>query len=155
MSNLNEVAKDFTLKNTSKEDVSLSQFKGKPVVLAFYPGAFTGVCDTEMCSLRDSMDVFNDANTTVLGISVDSPWANSAFASKYDLNFTLLSDVHRSVITEYDVVFKGLGGIEDYLTANRAVFVLDSEGLIKYKWVAESPGIEPNYDEIMKAVNSL
>tara|TARA_B110000444_G_C18818076_1_gene586202 strand:+ start:997 stop:1464 length:468 start_codon:yes stop_codon:yes gene_type:complete len=155
MSNLNEVAKDFTLKNTSKEDVSLSQYKGKPVVLAFYPGAFTGVCDTEMCSFRDSMDVFNNANATVLGISVDSPWANSAFSSKYNLNFTLLSDVHRNVITEYDVAYKGLGGIENYITANRAVFVLDSECLIKYKWVAESPGVEPNYEEIMEIVNSL
>ena len=83
MSNLNEIAPDFNLKNTEKNDIALSSFKGKTVVLAFYPGAFTGVCDTEMCSLRDSMNSFNDLNATVLGISVDSPWANAEFAKKY------------------------------------------------------------------------
>ena len=95
MSTVNSTAPDFTLKNTKKEDVSLSDFKGKTVVLAFYPGAFTGVCDTEMCKLKEDMEVFNEMDTTVLGISVDSPWANAAFAEKYDLNFELLSDLDR------------------------------------------------------------
>ena len=90
MSTVNSVAPDFTLKNTKKEDVSLSSYKGKPVVLAFYPGAFTGVCDTEMCKLKEDMEVFNQMGANVLGISVDSPWANGAFAEKYDLNFELL-----------------------------------------------------------------
>ena len=92
MSEVNSVAPGFTLKNTKKEDVSLSNFKGNPVVLAFYPGAFTGVCDTEMCKLKEDMTEFNKMNATVLGISVDSPWANGAFADKYELNFELLSD---------------------------------------------------------------
>ena len=91
MSTVNSTTPDFTLKNTRKEDVSLSNFKGKTVILAFYPGAFTGVCDTEMCKLKEDMEVFNEMDTTVLGISVDSPWANAAFAEKYDLNFELLS----------------------------------------------------------------
>ena len=108
MSNLNEIAPDFNLKNTEKNDIALSSYKGKTVVLAFYPGAFTGVCDTEMCSLRDSMNSFNDLNATVLGISVDSPWANAEFAKKYEINFNLLSDYNRDVSKAYDMIFNGL-----------------------------------------------
>ena len=98
MPQLNDKAPLFELKNTNKEAVSLSDHIGKPIVLAFFPGAYTGVCDTEMCSLRDNMASFNDLNTTVFGISVDSPWANGAFSKEYDLNFDLLSDYNRDVV---------------------------------------------------------
>ena len=155
MSNLNEIAPDFNLKNTNKNDIALSDFKGKTVVLAFYPGAFTGVCDTEMCSLRDSMNSFNDLNATVLGISVDSPWANAEFAKKYEINFNLLSDYNRDVSKAYDMIFNGLGGLEGYECSNRGVLIIDGEGLIQYRWVAENPGIEPNYSEIIEKVKSL
>jgi|TARA_B000000557_G_scaffold132959_1_gene107788 peroxiredoxin len=155
MSNLNEIAPDFNLKNTEKNDIALSSFKGKTVVLAFYPGAFTGVCDTEMCSLRDSMNSFNDLNATVLGISVDSPWANAEFAKKYEINFNLLSDYNRDVSKAYDMIFNGLGGLEGYECSNRGVLIIDGEGLIQYRWVAENPGIEPNYSEIIEKVKSL
>jgi peroxiredoxin len=155
MSNLNETAPDFNLKNTEKNDIALSSFKGKTVVLAFYPGAFTGVCDTEMCSLRDSMNSFNDLNATVLGISVDSPWANAEFAKKYEINFNLLSDYNRNVSKAYDMIFNGLGGLEGYECSNRGVLIIDREGLIQYRWVAENPGIEPNYSEIIEKVKSL
>jgi peroxiredoxin len=155
MSNLNEIAPDFNLKNTEKNDIALSSFKGKTVVLAFYPGAFTGVCDTEMCSLRDSMNSFNDLNATVLGISVDSPWANAEFAKKYEINFNLLSDYNRDVSKAYDMIFNGLGGLKSYECSNRGVIIIDREGLIQYRWVAENPGIEPNYSEIIEKVKSL
>ena len=155
MSNLNEIAPDFNLKNTEKNDIALSSFKGKTVVLAFYPGAFTGVCDTEMCSLRDSMNSFNDLNATVLGISVDSPWANAEFAKKYEINFNLLSDYNRDVSRAYDMIFNGLGGLEGYECSNRGVLIIDGEGLIQYRWVAENPGVEPNYSEIIEKVKSL
>ena len=155
MSNLNEIAPDFNLKNTEKNDIALSSYKGKTVVLAFYPGAFTGVCDTEMCSLRDSMNSFNDLNTTVLGISVDSPWANAEFAKKYEINFNLLSDYNRDVSKAYDMIFNGLGGLEGYECSNRGVIIIDGEGLIQYRWVAENPGVEPNYSEIIEKVKSL
>ena len=155
MSNLNEIAPDFNLKNTEKNDIALSSFRGKTVVLAFYPGAFTGVCDTEMCSLRDSMNSFNDLNATVLGISVDSPWANAEFAKKYEINFNLLSDYNRDVSKAYDMIFNGLGGLEGYECSNRGVLIIDREGLIQYRWVAENPGIEPNYSEIIEKVKSL
>jgi len=155
MSNLNEIAPDFNLKNTEKNDIALSSYKGKTVVLAFYPGAFTGVCDTEMCSLRDSMNSFNDLNATVLGISVDSPWANAEFAKKYEINFNLLSDYNRDVSKAYDMIFNGLGGLEGYECSNRGVLIIDGEGLIQYRWVAENPGVEPNYSEIIEKVKSL
>ena len=155
MSNLNEIAPDFNLKNAEKNDIALSSYKGKTVVLAFYPGAFTGVCDTEMCSLRDSMDSFNDLNATVLGISVDSPWANAEFAKKYEINFNLLSDYNRDVSKAYDMIFNGLGGLKGYECSNRGVIIIDGQGLIKYRWVAENPGVEPNYSEIIEKVKSL
>ena len=155
MSNLNETAPDFNLKNTEKNDIALSSYKGKTVVLAFYPGAFTGVCDTEMCSLRDSMNSFNDLNATVLGISVDSPWSNAEFAKKYEINFNLLSDYNRDVSKAYDMIFNGLGGLEGYECSNRGVIIIDGQGLIQYRWVAENPGVEPNYSEIIEKVKSL
>ena len=155
MSNLNNQAPSFELKNTNKESVSLDSFKGKTVVLAFYPGAFTGVCDTEMCTFNDNLSKLNDSNAVVLGISVDSPWSNGAFKEKYGIEFELLSDYERSVVSDYDVTFTGLGGLDGYVSANRAVFVLNSEGIIKYKWVAENPGVEPNYDEVLAEVDEL
>ena len=155
MSNLNETAPDFNLKNTEKNDIALSSYKGKTVVLAFYPGAFTGVCDTEMCSLRDSINSFNDLNATVLGISVDSPWANAEFAKKNEINFNLLSDYNRDVSKAYDMIFNGLGGLEVYECSNRGIVIIDRQGLIQYRWVAENPGVEPNYSEIIEKVKSL
>ena len=155
MLNVNEPAPEFTLKNTEREDVSLSSFSDKTVVLAFYPGAFTGVCDTEMCTLQDNLKAFNEFNATVLGISVDSPWANGGFSKKYNLEFDLLSDLDREVTKKYDVLFQGLGGIEGYTCSNRAVFIVQ-KGVIKYSWEASpNPGVEPDYDEIKNTLQNL
>ena len=153
MLELNDKAPNFKLKNTEKNDVSLSDFPNQTVVLAFYPGAFTGVCDTEMCTFQENIQSFNELNTTVFGISVDSPWANSAFAAKYNLKFELLSDLDRKVINDYGVSFKGLGGIDNYECANRAVFIIKS-GNVSYKWVAPNPGVEPDYNEILNQIKS-
>ena len=155
MTSVGNAAPDFTLKNTSKDDVSLSDYAGKTVVLAFYPGAFTGVCDKEMCAFQDNMSKLNDANAVVLGISVDSPWANAEFARKYELEFTLLSDVDRNVVKMYDATFTGLGGIEGYVSANRVVIVIDREGVVQHRWVAENPGVEPDYDAVVSFASSL
>tara|TARA_B100000214_G_scaffold182664_2_gene131762 strand:+ start:249 stop:713 length:465 start_codon:yes stop_codon:yes gene_type:complete len=148
-------APNFTLKNTEKSDVSLSDYKGKTVILAFYPGAFTGVCDNEMCAFQDNFSKLGNSNTAVIGISVDSPWANAEFAKKYNLEFELLSDIDREVVNAYDAKFVGLGGIEGYVSANRVVIVIDSEGIIKHRWVAENPGVEPDYDAIIKLAESI
>ena len=148
-------APDFTLKNTAKEPISLSNYRGKTVILAFYPGAFTGVCDKEMCAFQDNMAKLNAAEVTVIGISVDSPWANAEFARKYNLEFELLSDLDREVATSYDATFVGLGGIEGYVSANRVVIVIDKAGVIQHRWVAENPGVEPDYDAIVAVAESL
>jgi peroxiredoxin len=107
-----------------------------------------------MCTFQEDLKSFNDLDATVLGISVDSPWANGSFANKYNLEFDLLSDFDRSVIKSYDVVFEGLGGIEGYTCANRAVFIV-KDRTIMYKWIAPSPGEEPNYEEVKSKLKEL
>ena len=155
MVQIGDAAPDFTLKNTEKSDVSLADYAGQTVILAFYPGAFTGVCDKEMCAFQDNLSKLNDANAVVLGISVDSPWANAEFARKYDLGFTLLSDIDRVVVNSYDATFVGLGGIEGYVCANRIVIVIDKNGVVQHRWVAENPGVEPDYDAVVAFAASL
>ncbi len=155
MVNIGETAPAFTLKNTEKSDVSLSDYAGTTVILAFYPGAFTGVCDKEMCAFQDNLGKLNTADATVLGISVDSPWANAEFARKYNLEFPLLSDLNREVVEAYDATFVGLGGIEGYVCANRVVVVIDKNGTVQHRWVAENPGVEPDYDAVVTLAESL
>ena len=155
MVKIGDTAPAFTLKTTDKSDVSLSDYYGKNVILAFYPGAFTGVCDKEMCTFQDNFSKLSQTGTVVIGISVDSPWANAEFARKYSIDFPLLSDIDRKVVQSYGASFVGLGGIEGYLSANRVVFIVDSEGVIQYRWEAENPGVEPNYDEILQFASSM
>jgi peroxiredoxin len=155
MVNIGDTAPAFTLKNTEKNDVSLADYSGQTVVLAFYPGAFTGVCDKEMCAFQDNLGKLNQSNAIVLGISVDSPWANAEFARKYNLEFTLLSDIDRDVVKAYDAAFVGLGGIDGYMSANRVVLVIDKKGTVQHRWVAENPGVEPDYDAVVAFAASL
>ena len=155
MVNIGDTAPAFTLKTTDKSDVSLTDYSGQTVILAFYPGAFTGVCDNEMCAFQDNMDKLNQANAVVLGISVDSPWANAEFARKYNLEFALLSDLDRDVVKAYDATFTGLGGIDGYVCANRVVIVIDKDGIVQHRWVAENPGVEPDYDAVVALAATL
>ena len=155
MVKIGETAPAFTLKTTDKSDVSLSDYAGQNVILAFYPGAFTGVCDKEMCAFQDNISKLNGAGTIVLGISVDSPWANNAFSQKYNLEFSLLSDVNREVVKSYDASFVGLGGIEGYVSANRVVIVIDGDGIVRYRWDAENPGVEPDYGAVVDFASTL
>ena len=155
MVKIGDTAPAFTLKNTGKSDVTLADYIGQTVVLAFYPGAFTGVCDKEMCAFQDNLAKLNDSNSTVLGISVDSPWANAEFARKYNLEFDLLSDIDREVVNSYDAAFVGLGGIDGYVCANRVVIVIDKAGVVQHRWVAENPGVEPDYDAVVAFAASL
>jgi peroxiredoxin len=148
-------APQFTLVNTDLKATSLSDFAGKNVVLAFYPAAFTGVCQKELCTFRDAVNDFASAKTAVVGVSVDSPFANKEFAAKNGLGFPLLSDITRDVIKQYDVVFNDLAGVKGFTVAKRAVFVIDRQGTIRYKWVAPEPKVEPNYAEVTAAVKKL
>ena len=155
MVNIGDKAPAFTLKTTDKSDVSLSDHSGQTVILAFYPGAFTGVCDQEMCAFQDNLGQLNDAEAVVIGISVDSPWVNAEFARKYKLEFTLLSDLDRDVVKAYDASFVGLGGIDGYISANRVVIVIDKAGTVQHRWVAENPGVQPDYKAIVAFAESL
>ena len=150
-----QAAPDFTLYDSDRQQRSLGEFKGKNVVLAFYPGAFTGVCTTEMCTLRDSSEQFNNLNAQVLGISVDPIFSQKVFSEQNNLNFPLLSDYSRQVVNQYDVALENMAGMEGYTAAKRAVFVLDKEGVVRYKWVGDTPGVEPEYDEIRQALDRL
>jgi len=148
-------AADFTLFDTEKKQRSLKEFAGKNLVLAFFPGAFTGVCTAEMCALRDAMSNFNSMNAQVVGISVDSPLSNKAFATQNSLQFPILSDYTRSVSEGYAGLYNDFSGLPGYTAAKRSVFVIDKTGTIRYSWISDAPGVEPKYDEINAALSAL
>ena len=153
MPSVGDMAPDFTLTAQDKSKVTLSDMRGERVILAFYPAAFTGVCTTEMCTFSEGMASLGDSGVKALGISVDAPFSNGAFAEKNGISFPLLSDVHREAVNAYGVALNDfvIGG---YIVAQRSVFVIEADGTIGYAWVAESPGIEPNYDEVMAHCSS-
>ena len=138
----------FSLPDTNRTIRTLDEFQGKKTVLAFFPAAFTSVCEKEMCSFRDSMAELNSLNANVIGISVDAPFANGAFAGKNGLEFPVLSDYRREATQAYGVALENFAGMEGYTAAQRSVFIIDGEGVIRYQWIAENPGIEPDYEAI-------
>ena len=148
-------APDFKLYDTDRKERSLSEFQGKNVVLAFYPGAFTGGCTTEVCTFRDIMDRLNSLNAQVLGISVDGAFAQKVFSDQNNLNFPLLSDFQRQTVNDYGVTLPNFAGMDGYVAAQRAVFVVDNSGVVRYKWIAPNPGVEPDYDEVQAELGKL
>ncbi len=150
-----QAAPNFTLFDTDRKPRELSEFKGKNVVLAFFPGAFTGVCTKEMCTLRDQLDEYNTMNAQVLGISVDPPFSQKVWMDQNNVTFPFLSDYNREVVNQYGVTLPGLAGLEGYVAAQRSVFVLDKDGIVRYKWIADTPANEPDYDEVRQAVAQL
>ena len=150
--NIGNKAPEFTLFDSDKKPRSLSEFRGKKTVLAFFPGAFTGVCTKELCTFRDAMSNFNNLNAQVVGISVDSPFANKAFAMQNNLQFPLLSDYTREVCKQYGGVHEDFAGLKGYTASKRAVFIVDANGSVKYAWVSENPGFEPDYDAISQTL---
>lgn len=145
MSLLGKPAPDFTLFNHKKEQVTLSASRGKKVVLAFYPAAFTGVCEKELCTLTGQFAGLSGASAQVYGISVDMPFSNAAFAGKTQVAFPLLSDVHREATRAYGVSWPNFAGIAGLEVSNRSVFVVDEKGTVIYEWIAPNPGVEPDY----------
>lgn len=154
MVNQGEKAPSFTLPDTDRKPHSLQEFlrPNGATLLAFFPGAFTGVCTREMCTLRDSMAELNKVNAQVVGISVNDPFSNKAFTEKNNLSFPILSDYSREVVKLYNVVQENFAGLTGYNTAKRSVFILDHNGVVVYKWVSDDPSKEPNYDDLKKAV---
>ena len=148
-------APEFTMYDIEKKPRTLKEFSGKKLVLVFYPGAFTGVCTKEVCAFRDSLAVLNSVNAQVVAASTDSPFANRVFAEQNKLNFPVVSDVSKEVSRQYAGLYDQFSGIPGYTAAKRAVFVIDSGGTVKYAWISENPGVEPNYDEVKSAVSSV
>ena len=150
-----QAAPDFALYDMERQQRTLSEFKGKSVVLAFFPGAFTGGCTTEMCTFRDQLDQYEALNSQVIGITVDPPFAQKAWADQNNVTFPFLSDFNRQVVNQYDVALPNLAGLEGYVAASRAIFVIDKVGIVQYKWVGPNPGGQPDYDEVRNAAAQL
>jgi peroxiredoxin len=150
-------APDFTLKTKTAEglsDVKLSDRLGKKnVVLLFFPAAFTGVCTSEMCSISGGLKDYADLQAEVIGISVDSPFAQEAWAQKEGINFTLASDYDKHVIKAYDVVLESLAGIG--MASQRAAFVIDKNGTIRYSEATPTPKDLPNFEAVKAALSGL
>ncbi|WP_459192425.1 redoxin domain-containing protein [Halosimplex sp. J119] len=144
-----------TLGTSDHEDFDLADHIGDgPVVLAFFPGAFTPPCTNEMVAFQDRLDEFEDAGATVLGVSADSPFSQGAFREEHGIEFDLVSDMDGDAIREYDLEMDIADlGLHDI--ANRAVFVIDDEGTVTYEWVADDPTNEPDYDALLDAVESV
>ena len=153
MVNVGDKAPDFTLKAHDKSDVTLSSYLGSRVILAFYPAAFTGVCTEQICTIADVLPLGHSTNCQMLGISVDSPFANSEFRKQNNIEYPLLSDVNREVISAYGVTFENFA-IDGYTVAQRSVFVVEEDGAIGYAWYAENPGIEPDYDALFAHIGA-
>ena len=136
---------DFQLHDQDRKLRSLREFQGTKLVLAFFPGAFTGVCTKEMCTFRDSLEKLPGQ---VVGVSVNDPFTNKAFADAHNLNFPILSDYMRDTVKKLNIFHNDFAGLKGYTAAKRSVFILDQSGAVRYKWVSEDPGKEPNYDEI-------
>ncbi len=150
-----EKAPDFTLIGMDMKPRSLGGFRGKNVVLAFFPGAFTSVCRKELCTLRDTIAKLEELDAQVLGISVNDPFTNKAFHEQNMLNFPLLSDYNREVLEKYGVAQRDFAGLRGYTAAKRSIFVLDRDVVVRYVWVSEDPGVEPDYDEIKGALEEI
>jgi len=148
-------APGFTLPDTELKPRKLRVFLDRKVVLAFYPGAFTSVCTKEMCTFRDSIVKLNDLKAQVVGISVNDPFSNKAFAERNMLNFPLLSDYDREVVELYGVAAKDFAGLKGYTAAKRSIFIVDKDGIVRYVWISEDPRIEPNYEEIERVLGKI
>jgi peroxiredoxin len=146
-------APDFTLTNQDRQPVTLSEQKGRPVVLAFFPAAFSGVCTKELCTFRDSLAQFNKANAQVYGISVDTFFTLKAFQDQQHLTFPLLSDFNKQAIRDYGVFNEDMIGLKGI--AKRAVFVLDKDGVVRHREVLDDARNEPNYQKVSEALDAL
>lgn len=150
-------APDFTLKSktaTGLVDVKLSDNLGKKnTVLLFFPLAFTSVCTKELCDITSGLGAYSDLNASVIGVSVDSPFAQEAWAQKEKISITLASDLNKTVTKAYDVVFPLLAGVGD--TSARAAFVIDKNGVVQYSEQTPTPKDLPNFEAVKATLAKL
>ncbi|MCX2485998.1 redoxin domain-containing protein [Pedobacter sp. MR2016-24] len=144
-------APDFKLYSSELKEVSLSDYRGKKLVLQFFPMAFTGVCTTQLCTMRDSFGFYEGMDAAVLGISVDSPFTLAKFKEDQFYQFPLLSDFNKEMSQAYDAFYEefafNLKGV-----SKRSAFVINEEGKIVYAEVLESAGDLPDFDAIKKII---
>ncbi|CAN5401471.1 peroxiredoxin [soil metagenome] len=147
-------APDFTLFNTDRQEVSLTDFQGKNVVVLFFPMAFTSTCTAELCEMRDNISTYANLNADIVGISVDSPFTLAKFKEEQQLPFNLLSDFNKEVSQAYDTYYEtfvlNLKGV-----SKRSAFVIDQNGLVQYAEVLESAGDVPNFTAVQETLASL
>ncbi len=151
---IGQSAPGFTLYDTDKKKVSLSDFKGKNVLLLFYPQAFTGVCTKELCAVRDDISRYSNVNAQVIGISVDSVFTLAKYKEEQQYNFPLLSDFNKDVSALYDTLYTDwildMKGV-----SKRSAFIVDKAGNIRYAEVLESAGDMPDFKEINEILDGL
>ncbi len=149
-----ELAPDFALFSSEKQIVKLADFRGSNVVLLFFPQAFTGVCTTELCEMRDNLSRYESLNAQILAISVDSIFTLGKFKEEQKYNFPLLSDFNKAVSTAYGAIYDtfvfDMKGV-----SKRAAFVIDTEGVVRYAEVLESAGNLPNFKAIVQTLEEL
>ena len=149
-----QTAPDFTLFSDEKKTVTLSEFRGTNVVLNFFPAAYTRGCTAQLCDARDNMKKYELLNAQVLGISIDTPFTLAKFKADNDYGFPLLSDFNKVVIAQYGVYLDnfilGMNGV-----SKRAIFVIDTEGVVRYAEVTPSAGDTPNFAAVREALESL
>ena len=151
---IGQTAPDFTLYDTEKSKVTLSEQKGKNVLLLFFPLAFTGVCTKELCAIRDDIARYNTATATVFGISVDSFATLKKFKEEQGYNFTLLSDFNKEVSTQYGCIYDAFIGWMKGVS-KRSAFIIDKDGVIQYAEVLESAGDLPDFEAINTKLEQL
>ena len=147
-------APDFTLPDQDRQNVTLSEeLKKGPVVLAFFPAAFSSVCHKELCTFRDSAADLSKVSAKVLGVSTDTFFAQKAWADQNKFNFPLLSDYNKDVIRKYGVVNPDMIGLKEI--AKRSVFVIDRSGVVRHREVLDDARNEPDYDRVKQALAGL
>jgi glutaredoxin-dependent peroxiredoxin len=154
MIQVGQSAPDFKLFDTEKNEVQLSALKGRPVLLLFFPLAFTGTCTKELCSVRDDIGTYNNVNASVFGISVDSTFSLGKFSAEQNLNFPLLSDFNRTASKAYGSIYEtfimGMEGV-----SKRSAFLIDKDGIIRYAEVLDNAGEIPNFAAINETLAQL
>lgn len=148
-------APQFTLYNTEKQEVSLSDYSGKNVLILFFPLAFTGVCTQELCTIRDDIGNYENAASAVLGISVDSLFVLEKFKGEQNIGFPLLSDFNKSAAKSFGVLYDEFPAFGMQGVSKRAAFIVDKEGSIQYAEVCPTPGDLPNFEAITAKLKEL
>lgn len=151
---IGQQAPDFTLRDSEKNKVTLSEQKGKNVLLLFYPLAFTGTCTKELCYMRDNLTSYNDMDAQVYGISVDSLFAQGRFKSELNLNFPLLSDFNKEASTAYETIYESFSN-DMKGVSKRSAFVIDKDGIVRYAEVLENAGDIPNFTAIQECLEQI